>query len=352
MRDALTLLDGLRAHGNDYSAVERAFGDRTGLELTGAGTGALDEVREPVSVVVATYDGRRALAGALAGLQEQTYRGFEVVVVDDGSDPPVERTVREAALTVPVTLVRCHANRGAATARNIGLLMAEGSTVVFLDDDMRAPPHTTGLLAVRQQHTDGCLFTGFRENTGPETFFGPQPRAARIERDWRWSSDRGGDRHLLLTADRSVPYPDRLSYQLVRESRFFKEFGHCRAIGFWDLPGMVVGHSVCVKRADALAAGGFPEEHFRGWGAEDLAFGAVMAARGHSVVPALDWVSFHLRHAGRHEPRAAQRASLERNFARYLEFLRLPLDALRPPRHRVRRLGGPGAGGISRYEAL
>jgi len=341
-----TVLDGLRTHGNDYSAVERDFRTRTGLDLTGPDlTGpdslALKDIKgisEQVTVVIATYNGGRALVGTLAGLQAQHYRGFEVVVVDDGSDPePAAPAVRAAGLTVPVTLVRSPVNRGAGAARNTGLRLAAGSTVIFLDDDMRAPPDMTALLALRQQHTEGCLFTGFRENTGPETFFGARPAASRIEQDWRWSSDQGAGRHLMLTADQDIPRPDRTSYQLVRESRYFKEFGHCEAIGFWDLPGMVSGHSLCVKRAAALAVGGFPEGYFTGWGVEDLAFGALMAAHGHYVVPALDWVSFHLWHEGRHEPRAAQHAALERNFARYLGFLRRPLTGQRLPDHRLRR---------------
>jgi GT2 family glycosyltransferase len=352
---AVTVLDGLRAHGNDYSAVERSFRARTGLELTGPVTRLPEGVSEQVTVVIATYNGSRSLTGTLAGLRAQRYRGFEVVVVDDGSDPPVAPVVRAAGLTVPVTLVRSPVNRGASAARNTGLRVAAGSTVVFLDDDMRVPPDMTGMLALRQQHTENCLFIGFRENTGPEFFFGARPPAPRIERDWRWSSDQGGDRHLLLTADQRVPHPDRTAFQLVRESRRFKEFGHCTTIGFWDLPGMVAGHSICVKRADAVAAGGFPEEHFTGWGAEDLAFGALLAAHGHYVVPALDWVSFHLQHEGRHEPRSAQRASLERNFTRYLGYLRQPLAAQRLPRHRLRRLSRGERGceqGIECYELM
>ncbi|MFI7298675.1 hypothetical protein [Streptomyces sp. NPDC050121] len=79
------------------------------------------------------------------------------------------------------------------------------------------------------------------------------------------------------------------------------------------------GHGLCLKREDAVAAGGFAEEYFRGWGGEDPAFGAVLAARGHYVVPALDCSSLHLRQESRHQGRrAAERESLWRNFGRYL----------------------------------
>ncbi|MEH6375305.1 glycosyltransferase family 2 protein [Streptomyces sp. KLMMK] len=358
-----TVLDGLRAHGNDYSGAERAFRARTGLALTGlaltgpAPTGPLDRmpegISEPVSVVVATYNGARSLAGTLAGLEAQLWRGFEVVVVDDGSDPPVRRMVFDAGLTVPVSVVHNPVGLGAGAARNVGLTVAQGSTVVFLDDDIRMSRDALALLALRQQHTEGCMFTGFRDNTGPDVFSAPDgAHPPRIERDWRWLSDRGGDRYVLTTAARDVPHCDRTSFELVKESRYFKDFGHGRVIGFWDLPGMVSGHSLCVKRADAVSVGGFPEEYATRWGAEDLAFGALMAASGIFVVPALDWVAFHLRHEGRRVPRAVEHARLERALDRYRSMLGEPLAERRFPRHRLRRAAGAGRPGAECYELV
>ncbi|MFH8786747.1 glycosyltransferase family 2 protein [Streptomyces roseoverticillatus] len=350
---AVTAADGLRSHGNDYSGVERSFRARTGLALTGPLRRVPEGISEPVSVIVPTYNGARPLAGTLAGLEAQVWRGFEVVVVDDGSGPPVRQVVLDAGLTVPVTIVRNPVGLGAGPARNIGLTVARGSTAVFLDDDMRVPATMTALAALRQQHTEGCLFTGFREDTGPEVFFAPAgSHAPRIDRDWRWLSDQGGGRYLQTTADRDVPRCDRASFELVRESRRFKDFGHGRVIGFWDLPGMVSSHSLCVKRADVVAAGGFPEEYATRWGVEDLAFGALMAARGIFVVPALDWVSFHLRHEGRRTPRAAEQARLGQSLERYRRMLQRPAAGRRFPRHRLRRSTAAGRPGVEAYELV
>jgi glycosyltransferase involved in cell wall biosynthesis len=342
-----SVLDGLWAHGNDYTPVERSFQARTGQALRGPLT-CPDDTSEAVSVVVASYNGGRSLFATLAALQRQRYRNLEVVVVDDGSTTPLEPVVRSAALTVPVTLIRSSVNRGASTARNVGLHCASGSTVIFLDDDMLAPPEMVGALALRQQHTEGCLFLGFRENTKAEVFFDTGAARPRIERDWRYRSDRGAGRQIMLTADEDAPDCNRTVIEPLHESEYFKRFGHCRTIGFWDLPGMVAGHSVCVKRADAISAGGFSEEYFSGWGAEDLAFGALMAAHGYFIVPALDWVCFHLRHEGRHMSRAEELLNLRRNFARYRSYLTEPLAAARFPSHRLHRCAD--GGGLTVYE--
>jgi glycosyltransferase involved in cell wall biosynthesis len=340
----------MRCAGNDYSQIERYFSWRTGQDLCGMSQDDSLSIglAEALSVVICCYNGRHTLLAVLVALEQQRYRNFEVLLVDDGSDRPIEPLVRQAGLTVPVTLIRSHRNLGLATARNLGIMCAGGDSLVFLDDDMLAPDTMTGSLALRQTHAGGCVFVGFREDVAAEVFFAPQGRKARIERDWRYHSCRGTGEYLFLAADQNAPRIHRQEFSLVNDSVRFKELGHCRVIEFWDLPGMVAGHSICLKRDDAVAAGGFSERYFHGWGAEDMAFGAVLTARGHYVVPALDWTSLHLRQGGRHCGRDGERETLRENFQRYLTFIREPVDQQRLPAHRLRSVGREP--GLDRYE--
>ena len=86
-----------------------------------------------VSVVVATRDRRFALARALASVEAQYFRDFEVVVVDDGSTDGTAGWLRSAHPTV--RLVELGASSGAAAARNRGVERSTGEIVAFLDDD-------------------------------------------------------------------------------------------------------------------------------------------------------------------------------------------------------------------------
>ncbi len=92
----------------------------------------------PISVVIATYN-RPALVERLLrqlATQRLSGRSFEVIVVDDGSSPPVARRLR--ALELPFTLkVVEQPNAGAAAARNAGAHAASGELLVFVDDDMQ-----------------------------------------------------------------------------------------------------------------------------------------------------------------------------------------------------------------------
>jgi len=86
-----------------------------------------------VSVVVATRNRRTLLARALASVNEQRYRDFEIIVVDDAS---VDGTGNWLRTEHPeILLVELSTRSGAAAARNRGVEQAQGEIVAFLDDD-------------------------------------------------------------------------------------------------------------------------------------------------------------------------------------------------------------------------
>jgi len=84
-----------------------------------------------VSVIIPVYNGARYLRAALESVFAQTYRHFEVIVVDDGStdDSGV------IAKSFPDVRYIYHANQGVAAARNNGIDAARGEFLAFLDQD-------------------------------------------------------------------------------------------------------------------------------------------------------------------------------------------------------------------------
>ena len=103
-----------------------------------------------LSVVVPTYRRPDALARTLDALVAQDVTvPWEVVVCDDGSPPPEADAIRGAVSatgarsSAPLRLIR-QENAGPAAARNAGARAAQGSLLVFLDDDCAPAP---GLLA-------------------------------------------------------------------------------------------------------------------------------------------------------------------------------------------------------------
>jgi glycosyltransferase involved in cell wall biosynthesis len=90
-----------------------------------------------VSCVVPVHNGERFLAEALDSVFGQTHRPIEVLVADDGSTDGTPAVV--AAYGTRVRYVR-QDNAGPAAARNLGLGIARGEFVGFLDADDRWPP--------------------------------------------------------------------------------------------------------------------------------------------------------------------------------------------------------------------
>jgi len=331
-RQAGCIRDLILATTNDYGSIASAFRSSFGTSLIDP---SLDEIaaadlRETVTVVIPSFDGQRTLPVVLAALERQRYRNFEVVVVDDGSDPPLRAAVDAADTSFAIEYRRIARSRGTSAARNVGIDCASGDTLVFLDDDIRVEPTVLGSIALRMSFTADCLFVGFRENVLFDRFAFDWDAHASIERDWRCHArDRGT--YSCFTTRRVPPPATRRSYRLLEESDWFRSFGCGRVIGYWDLPQMVVGHSLAAKRSALTELGGFDEDRVTGWGTDDLIFGARMIAAGYYVVPALDFVSLHPAHEGRKVTRAQQMVELQANYERYLDYLAEPLEPAPEP---------------------
>jgi glycosyltransferase involved in cell wall biosynthesis len=97
------------------------------------------DVIEPVaSVVIATRDRPSDLPRVLAALTTQeTDRAFEVVIVDDGSSPPLAGGLIS---TLPGARLIRGPGHGPAQARNIGISAARAPVILFTDDDTEPAP--------------------------------------------------------------------------------------------------------------------------------------------------------------------------------------------------------------------
>ena len=110
------------------------------------------------TVVIPTRDRPVMLAGALASALGQRDVDLEVVVVDDGSSPPVADSV---SADERVRVVRHASPRGVSAARNTGIESARGPWIAFLDDDdLWAPDKIASQLAVVEVAGAGWVYAG------------------------------------------------------------------------------------------------------------------------------------------------------------------------------------------------
>lgn len=88
-----------------------------------------------VSVIVPSRNRPAQLSLALASIAAQDYKHIEVIVVDDGSSPPVQPDALRKLSVSHTRLIRNDVSIGGAAARNQGIAASTGEYFSFLDDD-------------------------------------------------------------------------------------------------------------------------------------------------------------------------------------------------------------------------
>lgn len=88
-----------------------------------------------ISVIVPVYNTERYLADTIQSILQQTYRDFELILVDDGSkDSSLEVCISIAEKDERVIVVH-QENQGVSAARNTGIDRAQGKYICFIDSD-------------------------------------------------------------------------------------------------------------------------------------------------------------------------------------------------------------------------
>lgn len=118
-------------------------------------TKPLSRDKLPISVVIPTYNRAHCLGSAINSVITQTYKDFEIIVVDDGSTDNTKEVVQPYLSDIKYI---CQENKGVSAARNKGIMAAKGTWVAFLDSDDEWLPRKLELqVADLHQHPDAIL---------------------------------------------------------------------------------------------------------------------------------------------------------------------------------------------------
>ena len=111
---------------------------------------------EPVvSIVMPCYQNGATLEQTVRSVQLQTFEGWELIAVNDGSTDDTGERLRALAKEEPRLRVLHQENGGVSRARNAGLAAARGEWVFFVDaDDLLTADALSVLLAMTDAETD------------------------------------------------------------------------------------------------------------------------------------------------------------------------------------------------------
>lgn len=124
--------------------------------------------RAGVSVIIPSLNRRSVIGRAIRSSILQTVQPLEVLVVDDcSSDDTCEVVESLAAGDSRIALIRLDRHRGAAAARNAGILAARGKLLAFLDsDDEWTPSHLERKIRLLEDSRAALVFGSFYQHDG------------------------------------------------------------------------------------------------------------------------------------------------------------------------------------------
>ncbi|NJP10992.1 MAG: glycosyltransferase [Leptolyngbyaceae cyanobacterium RU_5_1] len=124
------------------------------------------------SIIIPTYNRPTRLEKCLRSLAQLNFSRdrFEVIIVDDGSDPPMQSVVTPFCDQLDLTLIQ-QSNSGPAKARNTGAAQAIGQFLVFTDDDCMPAPDWLKILEACFAKSPDCLIGGLALNALPDNLY-------------------------------------------------------------------------------------------------------------------------------------------------------------------------------------
>lgn len=93
------------------------------------------DARPLISVIIPMYNSKDYIEETLQSVLDQTYRNFEIIVIDDGSTDGSGDIVKKMQDKHKNIYYIYQCNSGVSTARNVGLKFAKGEYIAFLDSD-------------------------------------------------------------------------------------------------------------------------------------------------------------------------------------------------------------------------
>jgi GT2 family glycosyltransferase len=145
-------------------------------------TAAACAARPTISVVTPTLSRPSEVRDLLLNLCHQTLLPLEVVVVDAAPPhvPDTERLVSELAGALPFRSRYVRHGGGTAIQRNVGIDIAEGDFIAFVDDDVRLDPDYFSIVLAEYARDEAGRVGGIAG------YIANQYLDAATSRRWRW----------------------------------------------------------------------------------------------------------------------------------------------------------------------
>ncbi len=191
------------------------------------------------SVILVSWNSGKYLSRCLDSLDEQTFRDFEVVIIDNGSTDGSLNDIIEKYPRLKFRIRELGSNYGFSVANNMGVQIARGPWVALLNTDAFPAPDWLGTLAQAiTRFGNRCVYA-----------------SRQVQADLPTLLDGEGDVYHVS----GLGWRGHYNYPVYEASGPFRVFSAC-------------GATALFPRADFLAVGGFDEDYFAYHEDVDLGF--------------------------------------------------------------------------------
>lgn len=87
-----------------------------------------------ISIIVLAYNAEKYIGRCIESILNQTYHHIELIVINDGSVDQTEEVCQQY-ISNPKMKLKTIPNSGVSNARNLGIDMASGEWIMFVDSD-------------------------------------------------------------------------------------------------------------------------------------------------------------------------------------------------------------------------
>ncbi len=138
-----------------------------------------DSYKYAVSIIVPVYNSEKYINDTIGSILQQTFSDIEIIIIDDGSTDGSSQILRSLAGTFQnIKYVRQN-NGGVSSARNLGLSLASGKYIGFLDSDDILPPDSV------RRRVEFLENTEFRVCGGLTAIIGEDGASLNLTVGWR-----------------------------------------------------------------------------------------------------------------------------------------------------------------------
>jgi glycosyltransferase involved in cell wall biosynthesis len=266
------------------------------------------------SIIIIVRNRIELLKYSLMNLNFMAHDGFEVVIVDDGSDSLIAEAIREMPLHYRHRIIRNQVPKGISGARNTGIEGATGDILIFTDAGMLFPfDFLDQYQGSYEKNGAGCAIAGNTLYLSENDL--PRGNTAEMETYQEFFT--------AIRDQRIATFPCEVRkwYGIISPDDRWKCF---------------IGNNCSCRKNDIGNNLRF-ETRFSGWGCDDSEFAYRLAKQGMNIVIDFNLVNYHLFHPT--IPRDEQVKQFMSNNAIFHQLHpEVPWSGILPPKFFIKQL--------------